>query len=161
MWIKFSIPLIILLASVPSDEQYNPDFEKQMNVGQQVDYELVYGITNDIHYLSYLRFTDKNKLYRRQQIAPVYLAAHEKYRVDETAVFDYEDEVKKVGDVELGKADLARLKIAKFRNKYDPVIGSWEDSDSNHAAFSWLVTYKVRESFRIVPMYANKILILI
>ena len=55
MWIKFLIPLIILLASVPSDEQYNPDFEKQMNNGQQVDYQLVYGITNDIHYLSYLR----------------------------------------------------------------------------------------------------------
>ena len=147
MWIKFSIPLIILLASVPSDDQYNPDFEKQMNVGQQVDYQLVYGITNDIHYLSYLRFTDQNKLYRRQQIAPVYLSVDKRYRVDETAVFTYDDTIGEDGanlaDVKLTDDDLNRLKVAKFRNKYDPVIGSWEDSENSHAAFSWLVTYKV------------------
>ena len=148
MWIKFLIPLIIILASIPSDDQYNPDFEKQMNVNQQVDYQLVYGITNDIHYLSYLRFTDKNKLYRRQQIAPVYLAAHEKYRVDDTAFFDYNTEIgedgKNMADIELNKEDLERLDIQKFRNKFDPVIGSWDDSENYHAAFSWLVTYKVK-----------------
>ena len=51
LWIKFLIPLIILLASVPNDDAYNPDFENAMNEGKEVEYKLVYGITNDIHYL--------------------------------------------------------------------------------------------------------------
>ena len=82
-------------------------------------------------------------MYRRKQIAPVYLASHEKYRVDEGAVFNYDDAVEEISDIKLDQKDLDRLEIAKFRNKYDPVIGSWEDSDTNHAAFSWLITYKV------------------
>ena len=51
LWIKFLIPLIILLASVPNDDAYNPDFENAMNENKEVEYKLVYGITNDIHYL--------------------------------------------------------------------------------------------------------------
>ena len=101
-------------------------------------------------YLSYLRFTDQNSNYRRKQIAPVYLAASAKYRVDNDGVFEYYEETKEenLKGVEITEDDLKRLKVDKFRNKFDPVVGSWErtsgESEDN-AAFSYLITYKVNK----------------
>ena len=99
-------------------------------------------------YLSYLRFTDQNSNYRRKQIAPVYLAASAKYRVDDVGVFQYYEESSEenLKGTEITDEDLKRLKVDKFRNKFDPVVGSWErtsgESEDN-AAFSYLITYKV------------------
>ena len=101
--------------------------------------------------LSYLRFTDHNNNFRRKQIAPVYLAASEKYRVDNDGVFIYDDEVQKLTDNrhDFTADDRKRLRVDKFRNKFDPVVGSWElesgGMDQEHAAFSYLITYEVRK----------------
>ena len=104
--------------------------------------------------LSYLRFTDHNNNFRRKQIAPVYLAASEKYRVDNDGVFQYDEEVAKLGEYKFTDDDMKRLRVDKFRNKFDPVVGSWElesgSLDQEHAAFSYLITYEVRRQRAVV-----------
>ena len=135
LFFKFSLPLGIFLTYIP--EQFRPSDAigtfpediSEMEGKVDINYRLQYGLTNDIHYLSYLKFLDKSQEYARVQISPVYLSDVDKYRIQEPFTTNMTN---KLDEYELPKDEndnyitlkslvenYPELETVKFRNKHD------------------------------------------
>merc|ERR1712106_693099 len=152
LFFKFSLPLGIFLHYIPDNFRPKDEFTidpsdpAKLYEKADINYRLQYGLTNDIHYLSYLRFNDKVADYSRVQISPVYLADDEEYWIEPPLlnITAEMDTVDTSADTlkSLEEAHPNKLKRVQFRNKHDYY-------GEEKTTFSFLYTYDYTDDIPI------------